>query len=134
MTDTHERASRGHRIDIVTESRHVEVRVDGVVVADTHQPRVLSETGLPPRYYLPSSDVRMDLLRPIDKITHCPYKGEATYWDVVVDGTVHEALAWSYRAPIPESEQIAGLICFYNEKVEVIVDGVAQQQPRTKFS
>ncbi|MGH9125858.1 MAG: DUF427 domain-containing protein, partial [Acidimicrobiales bacterium] len=78
-----------HRVDILNSSRHIEVRIDGVTVADSHQPRILFETSLPPRYYLPLTDVRLDLLRPTDTVTHCPYKGAATYWSVVVGGTEH---------------------------------------------
>lgn len=122
------------RVDILGSSRHVEVRVAGVTVADSHQPRILFETGLPPRYYLPMSDVRLDLLRPSDAQTHCPYKGTARYWDVEVDGTSHEGLAWGYRAPLPESQKVAGLVCFYDEKVDVYLDGDLQERPRTPFS
>jgi len=122
------------RVDILGSSRHVQVSVAGVQVADSHQPRVLYETGLPPRYYLPMSDVRLDLLRPAELQTHCPYKGTATYWDVVLDGTVHEGLAWGYRAPLPESQKVAGLIAFYDERVDVVIDGVPQGRPRTVFS
>ena len=70
------------RVDILASSRHVRVEVDGVTVADSRQPRILFETGLPPRYYLPLTDVRMDLLRPSATQTHCPYKGTASYWSV----------------------------------------------------
>jgi len=122
------------RVDILNSSRHVEVRVAGVTVADSHQPRILFETGLPPRYYLPMSDVRLDLLRPSAAESLCPYKGTAHYWDVVLDGTPHEGLAWGYRTPLPESQKVAGLVCFYDEKVDVYLDGEPQERPRTKFS
>jgi uncharacterized protein (DUF427 family) len=122
------------RVDILASSRHVEVRVAGVLVADSHQPRILFETGLPPRYYLPMTDVRLDLLRPAEATTHCPYKGTASYWDVVLGDTVHEGLAWAYRTPLPESQKVAGMVAFYDEKVDVTVDGVPQQRPATKFS
>ena len=69
------------------------------------------------------------LLRPSDTVTHCPYKGAATYWSVELDGTLHEDLIWCYRAPLPESQKIAGLACFYNERVDLFVDGVAQERP-----
>jgi uncharacterized protein (DUF427 family) len=122
------------RVDILGSSRHVEVKIDGVTVADSHQPRILFETGLPPRYYLPMSDVQLDLLRPSDAESHCPYKGTAHYWDVVIDGTAHEGLAWGYRTPLPESQKVAGLVCFYDEKVDVYLDGELQDRPRTPFS
>ncbi len=122
------------RVDILPSSRHVRVEVDGVTVAESASPRLLFETGLPPRYYLPKPHVRLDLLTPTDTVTHCPYKGQAGYWSVRAGDAVHEDLAWSYRAPLPESQKIAGLIAFYNEKVDLYVDGVPQERPSTKFS
>ena len=76
----------------------------------------------------------MDLLRPTGTRTYCPYKGEATYWFLEVDGERHEDLLWTYRAPLPESQKIAGLASFYNEKVDLYVDGELQDRPKTKFS
>lgn len=122
------------RVDILASSRHVRVEVDGVTIAESHSPRILFETGLPPRYYLPLSDLRMDLLRPSARQTHCPYKGTAGYWSVEVKDTVHNDLIWIYRTPLPESQKIAGLACFYNERVDLYVDGVLQERPRTQFS
>lgn len=122
------------RVDVLRSSRHVQVVVDGVKVAETTHPTMLFETGLPPRYYLPLADVRMDLLRPSETRTYCPYKGEATYWSLEVDGTVHEDLVWTYRSPLAESQKIAGLASFYNEKVDLYVDGERQERPKTKFS
>ncbi len=122
------------RVDILASSRHVTVRIGGVVVADSHRPHILFETGLPPRYYLPLADVRMDLLRPSDRRTQCPYKGTATYWNVLIEGTEHAGLVWTYRTPLPESQKIAGLACFYDEHVEMTIDGQPQEQPRTPFS
>ena len=122
------------RVDILGSSRHVVVRVDGEVVADSRQPRILFETGLPPRYYLPLSDVRLEALRRSATESHCPYKGSASYWSVAVGGTVHPDLVWMYRTPLPESQKIAGLACFYDEKVEVELDGTVQERPRTVFS
>ena len=122
------------RVDVLASSRHVQVVIDGTKVADSHRPVMLFETGLPPRYYLPLSDLRMDLLRPSEAHTHCPYKGIATYWTVEIDGTRHEDAVWSYRSPLPESQKIAGLAAFYNERVDLYVDGELQERPRTKFS
>jgi uncharacterized protein (DUF427 family) len=90
----------------------------------------LFETGLPVRYYVPKTHVRMDLLTPTDTVSHCPYKGQAEYWSVAG----HSDLAWSYPTPLPESERIAGLVGFYNEKVDIFVDGVLQERPHAKFS
>ncbi|NJC69041.1 DUF427 domain-containing protein [Planosporangium thailandense] len=114
------------RVDILASSRHVRVEIDGVTVADSRAPRILFETGLPPRFYLPLPDLRLDLLRSSDTQTHCPYKGTATYWSVEVNGRVHPDLVWTYRTPLPESQKIAGLACFYNEKVDLFVDGVRE--------
>ena len=122
------------RVDILASSRHVQVVLDGVTVADSHQPRILFETGLPPRYYLPLSDVRLDLLTASDTRSHCPYKGTAGYWSVETDGHRYDDVAWIYRTPLPESQKIAGLACFYNEKVDLSVDGVQQERPRSPFS
>jgi uncharacterized protein (DUF427 family) len=122
------------RVDVLAASRHIQVAVAGTVVADSRQPRILYETGLPPRYYLPMTDVRLDLLRPSPTTSHCPYTGTAGYWDVVVDGGTFPGLAWCYRTPLPESIKVAGLIAFYDEKVDVTLDGVPQERPRTPFS
>jgi uncharacterized protein (DUF427 family) len=122
------------RVDTLRSSRHVEVVVDGVKVADSVRPTLLFETNLPTRYYLPQSDVRMELLTPTDTSSQCPYKGTARYWTVRVDGTEHVDLAWSYQSPLRESERVAGLVCFYNEKVDLVVDGDMLERPRTHFS
>jgi uncharacterized protein (DUF427 family) len=122
------------RVDILPSSRHVRVEVDGVTVAEPTSPRLLFESGLPTRYYLPKTHVRMDLLVPTGSETHCPYKGQAEWWSVRAGGSVHEDLAWSYPTPLRESQEIAGLVAFYDEKVDVYVDGVLQERPHTKFS
>jgi uncharacterized protein (DUF427 family) len=121
------------RVDILASSRHVRIELDGVTVAESGQPRILFETGLPPRYYIPLTDVRMDLLRPSDAQTHCPYKGTASYWSVDTGNAVHEDLVWMYRTPLPESQKIAGMACLYNEKVDLYLDGELQERPRTPF-
>jgi uncharacterized protein (DUF427 family) len=112
------------RVDILPSSRRVRIERDGVTLADTHKPTLLFETGLPTRYYLPKTHVRMDLLVPSDTVSHCPYKGEAEYWSLAGGGLTDAA--WSYRTPLPESHKIAGLISFYPEKVQLFVDGVNQ--------
>jgi uncharacterized protein (DUF427 family) len=122
------------RLDVLPSSRHVRVEVDGVTIAESTSPKLLFETGLPPRYYQPKTHVHLDLLTPTDTVTHCPYKGQAGYWSVRVGDSVNQDLAWSYRVPLPESQKIAGLIAFYNEKVDLEVDGVALERPRTAFS
>jgi uncharacterized protein (DUF427 family) len=116
------------RVDILPTSRHVRVEVDGLTIAESTSARLLFETGLPVRYYLPKTHVRTDLLEPTDSVTHCPYKGQAAYWSVRAGDQLHEDLAWSYRTPLPESQKIAGLVAFYNEKVDIYVDGVLQER------
>jgi len=122
------------RVDILASSRHVRVEVDGVTVADSVRPHILFETGLPPRYYLPLPDVRTELLVPSDTRSHCPYKGTAGYWSVEAGHGVRRDLVWIYRSPLPESQKVAGLACFYNEKVDLYVDGELQQRPHSPFS
>jgi uncharacterized protein (DUF427 family) len=122
------------RIDILASSRHVQVRVDGVTIADSGHTRLLFETGLPVRYYFPKPHVRMDLLLHSDKLTTCPYKGQAEYWSVRGGDTVYPDVAWSYRSPLPESQKIASMVAFYNERVDISVDGVLQERPITHFS
>ncbi|MEV0299029.1 DUF427 domain-containing protein [Nocardia sp. NPDC050710] len=122
------------RVDILASSRHVRVEIGGVTVADSHSPRMLFETGLPARYYLPLADVRMDLLQASDTHTSCPYKGTADYWNVRVGEAEYADYVWIYRTPLPESQKIAGLACFYNEKVDIYVDGELQERPRSPFS
>ncbi|MGP4024415.1 DUF427 domain-containing protein [Actinomadura sp. 3N407] len=121
------------RVDVLASSRNVRVEVDGVTVAESSSPRLLFETGLPVRYYLPKTHVRMDLLEHTDTVTHCPYKGTAEYWSVHAGGDVHKDLAWSYPVPLDESRKVTGLVCFYSEKVDIYVDGVLQERPKTHF-
>lgn len=122
------------RIDILPSSRRVRVEIDGVTVADTTNGRFLHETGLPVRYYIPKTDVRMELLAPTDLVTACPYKGTARYWSVTIDDVVHENIVWAYDSPLQESLGIAGLVSFYNEKVDIHLEEVLQDRPKTKFS
>lgn len=123
-----------HRVDVLNSSRHVKVVVDGQVVAETTRPRLLFETGLPTRYYIPKLDVRMDLLEPTDRVTACPYKGRASYWSLKLGDRVVENLVWSYPNPIPECPKIENLLSFFNEKVDVYVDGELQPRPKTNWS
>jgi uncharacterized protein (DUF427 family) len=116
------------RVDTVHSSRHVRVEVDGTVVADTHRPVLLFETGLITRYYIPKLDVRMDLLQATDTVTRCPYKGNAAYWSLNVGGKTYPDIVWSYPRPIPEIPKIENLLSFYNEKVDLYVDGVLKER------
>ena len=129
---THARDPRT-RIDILASSREVRVEVDGVRLARSASPRLLFETGLPVRYYLPKVHVRLDLLELSETVTHCPYKGQAESWSVRVGEHLYENLAWSYPAPLPESQKIAGMIAFYDEMVDLFIDGARAERPSTKL-
>jgi uncharacterized protein (DUF427 family) len=120
------------RVDILPSSRHLRVEFDAIVVAETRQPRLLFETGLPTRYYLPLTDVRMDLLRPSSSRSHCPYKGTADYWSLETPAVISPDIAWIYRTPLPEAQKISGLVSFYNERVDIYVDDVLQERPRSR--
>ena len=122
------------RVDVLPSERHVRVEVAGELVAESRRPHALFEIPLPTRWYLPADDVRMDLLEPSDTVTMCPYKGTARYWSVRAGGQLHRDLAWSYPDPIPENPRIAGLICFFNERVDLTVDGELQARPETPWS
>jgi len=113
-----------HRITVTEPVVAVRIEVDGVVVAATTRARVLREGGLPPRYYLPRDDVRMDLLVATEHATNCPFKGDASYWTLEHEHGRHENLVWSYETPLESLPEIAGLLCFYNERVELVVDDV----------
>jgi uncharacterized protein (DUF427 family) len=124
-----------HRVDVLISSRHVEVTLGGVKVADSARPRLLFETTLPVRYYLPKLDVRMDLLEPSPTLTQCPYKGEATHWNLRGGDSASADIAWTYHLPTPECARIADLVAFYNERVDAIhVDGELQAVPQTPWS
>jgi uncharacterized protein (DUF427 family) len=114
------------RVDILPSSRHVRAEVDGVTIAESSNARLLFETGLKTRYYLPITHVRTDLLMATDTLTHCRYRGRAEWWSVRTGDIVHRDLAWSYPTPLPESQKIAGLIAFNDEKLDVYIDGVRQ--------
>jgi uncharacterized protein (DUF427 family) len=121
------------RVDILPSSRSVRIELDGVMLADTTNAHVLHETSLPPRWYIPKTDVRMDLFEKTDTVTRCPYKGQAEYWSVRVGDRVEKDLAWSYPTALPESQRIVGLVAFWNERVDIVLDGARQPRPKTPF-
>jgi uncharacterized protein (DUF427 family) len=123
-----------HRVDVLTGSRHVEVSIDGETIAETRRPCLLFETGLPTRYYIPKLDVRMELLTPSAKQTVCPYKGTSSYWSATLHGTTYRDIAWTYVHPIVECPKIENLIAFFNERVDIDVDGERQERPHTIWS
>jgi uncharacterized protein (DUF427 family) len=122
-----------HRIDILHSSRHVQVQLDGEVLAETTRPRLLFETGLPMRVYMPREDVRAEL-RPSTKRSYCAYKGHASYWSLDAGGVERENLVWSYEEPLREAAEITRLVSFFNEKVDIVVDGERSERPHTEWS
>lgn len=110
---------RAHRITTRKGSEHVVVRAAGDVVAESRRPLVLSERGLPDRYYLPREDVRMDVLEPSDTTSHCPFKGDASYFSAPGAADAF----WVYEAPNDDRADIAGLLAPWPGRVEVVVDG-----------
>ncbi|MDT5180049.1 MAG: hypothetical protein QOJ95_4247 [Mycobacterium sp.] len=122
------------RVDALRSHRHVRVELEGTVLAETHSPVLLFETGLPTRYYIDRTDVFFEHLTPSDAETLCPYKGTTSgYWSVHVGDDVHRDLAWTYDYPLPPVAAIAHLIAFYNEKLDIVVDGVSLPRPSTHF-
>ena len=116
------------RVDVRESSRHVTVRAGGELVAETHRPKLLFETGLPVRYYLSPEDVRTDLLTPSDVETYCPYKGTASYWTLEAGGERVEDGAFTYREPFPEAAPARGHICLLGQGIE-IEDELAPGRP-----
>ena len=104
----------------------------GETVADTERPRLVFQTGVPNRYYIPPEDVRMDLLTPSETRTLCTHKGEAHYWSATVGEEVYEDIAWSYPHPLPDNPQIRDLVCFFNEQDDIYVDGERLESPTTQ--
>jgi uncharacterized protein (DUF427 family) len=124
-----------HRIDVVPTFRNVRVSLDGVVLAESTSVVGLYETSLPVRWYFPRKDVRDDLLERSDTLTRCPYKGQATHWSARVGAELTPDVAWSYDGDVrPEATGIRGRIAFYDERVDVDLDGVRQERPRTPWS
>jgi uncharacterized protein (DUF427 family) len=113
----------GHTISIVPTLAHVEVRLGGLLLATTDRAMKLDETGLPTRYYLPQDDVQMDLLRRTTFHTTCPFKGEASYWSLDIDGEIHDGIVWSYETPTAQAAEVREMLSFYPDRTEVTVDG-----------
>lgn len=122
------------RVDVLASSRRVQVLIEGVLLADSTRPRLLFETGLPTRYYLPAEDVQTELLEPTQTATRCPYKGIARYWSARVGERTVQDVVWSYPDPVPQQPALRDLLCFFNEKVDLVVDGVEVSRPQTPWS
>ena len=123
------------RVDALRSTRQVRIELDGTVLAESACPVMVFETGLPTRYYLNRTEVRFAHLQRSTTVTACPYKGTTSrYWSVRTGDGLNPDLAWSYDFPTRQLLPIAGLIAFYNEKVDVILDGERLPRPRTHFS
>jgi uncharacterized protein (DUF427 family) len=122
------------RVDALRSTRTVRVELEGVVLGESSSPIMVFETGLPTRYYLNRTEINFDHLLPGDTVTECPYKGTTSgYWSVRTGDHVHPDLAWSYDFPTRPLLPIGGLIAFYNEKVDIFVEGQLLRRPTTHF-
>jgi uncharacterized protein (DUF427 family) len=123
-----------HRIDVLRSDRIVRISLDGELLAESNRAHALFESNLPARWYVPLEDVVAEL-EPSDKITHCPYKGRASYYSVRLgNGSLAEDLVWYYADPLMDAYRIKGLVCFFNERVDQSLDGVAEERPATPWS
>ena len=122
------------RVDALRSHRHVRVEIDGILIAETRSPILLFETGLPTRYYFDRTDVSFDHLEPSHTQSVCPYKGITSgYWSARIGNTVQSDIAWTYDYPMRQVASIAGLIAFYNEKLDIVLDGDKLPRPLTHF-
>jgi uncharacterized protein (DUF427 family) len=120
-----------HRVDVLATDRHVRVSLAGELMAETTRAMALFESNLPPRWYIPRGDVKVDLI-PSDTVTRCPYKGTASYYSVNLEGG--QDILWYYEDPLAEVGRIKGLVSFFNEKVDVELDGELQERPESPWS
>ena len=122
------------RVDALRSTRRVRIELDGALLAESSSPVMVFETGLPTRYYLHRTEVNFAHLTPTATVTSCPYKGKTSgYWSVRAGETVHPDLAWAYDFPTRQLLPIAGMVAFYNEKVDVTIDGRQLERPVTHF-
>ncbi len=122
------------RVDAVRSTRPVRVELDGIVLAESSSPVMVFETGLPTRYYIARTEVNFEHLISTESVTECPYKGTTSgYWSIRIGDTVHADLAWTYNFPTRQLTPIAGMLAFYNEKVDIVLDGILLERPKTHF-
>jgi uncharacterized protein (DUF427 family) len=122
------------RVDALRSTRSVRIELEGVVLGESSSPVMVFETGLPTRYYLNRTEINFDRLIAADTVTECPYKGTTSgYWSIRMADQIHRDAAWSYDFPTRQLLPIAGLIAFYNEKVDIFVDGRKLDRPKTHF-
>lgn len=120
------------RVDALRSTRPVRVELEGEVLAESASPVMVFETGLPTRFYLNRSEVHFDHLERSDTVTSCPYKGQTSaYWSARVGGSSYPDLAWAYDFPTRQLLPVAGLVAFYNEKVDITLDGERLPRPTT---
>jgi uncharacterized protein (DUF427 family) len=123
-----------HRIDVLPSSRHVRISLEGELLAESTRPIALFESNLPSRWYLPREDVVAEL-EPTETVTHCGYKGQASYYAVRLgSGDTVPDLVWTYTDPFPEAARIQNLLCFFNERVDIELDGEPQERPVSAWS
>ena len=122
-----------HRVDVLPSSRRVRLELDGQVLAQSSRPTLLFETMLPTRYYLPREDIRAELT-PSSTRTYCAYKGQASYWSAAAGGQLLADIAWTYQEPLHDAAEVRGLIAFFNERVDVVLDGQRLDRPVTPWS
>jgi uncharacterized protein (DUF427 family) len=122
-----------HRIDVLASSRTVRLELDGQLLAESSRPALLFETMLPARYYLPREDIRAELI-PSTTTSYCAYKGQASYWSATVGGRVIPDLAWTYEEPLHDAARVRGLIAFFDERIDVTLDGHRRERPVTPWS
>jgi uncharacterized protein (DUF427 family) len=123
-----------HRVDVLDTSRRLRISLEGEILAETTRGKVIFETGLPPRWYVPREDVREELLVPSEKRTGCAYKGFASYWSVRLGDRVEEDLVWTYREPRHDAVRIKDYLAFFNERTDIEVDGEQLERPTTQWS
>jgi uncharacterized protein (DUF427 family) len=121
-----------HRIDVLPSSRQVRLELNDQVLAESSRPTLLFETMLPTRYYLPREDIRAELI-PSGKRTFCAYKGQASYWSASIGGLAAD-IAWTYENPLHDAAQVRGLIAFFDERIDVTLDGERLTRPITPWS
>jgi uncharacterized protein (DUF427 family) len=122
------------RIDVRQRSERVRIEREGELLADSSRAKVLFETHITPRYYLPREDVRKDLLRESDTRTWCAYKGEARYWSAELPGGAVADLCWTFEQPLSDGAEVRDMVAFFNERVDITLDGVPQKRPVTPWS
>lgn len=122
------------RIDILASSRHIRVSLEGRLLAETGHPLLLFETSLPTRYYISKEDVAMDLLEISGHVTECAYKGRPVHFSAPDLGRPGDNIAWCYEDPKFEAQKVRGLIAFYNERVDLEIDGEKVSRPKTHWS